>query len=250
MPGFGKGFAFVNKFEPRLSISGPLKRDRLLLGQYFQYRFARTPGQEPARAAAAGPRQLRLVHAARRGVVVAPCADRRGDLFPAQDHQRHAVDLSPAGDHAEVHAGGVLGRPGRSADPVGQRRPRNHRGRAASSRSTRRPQGELPMVYAPQGQSGNFFNRQERNVRSLQVVEALTVSKDGWAGQHVFKVGARPPALALRRRRTISQQLDVVRLDGSLAERTTYRAATGPPAGRAAPSSRCSSRIAGGSTTA
>ena len=30
-PGFGKGFAFVNKFEPRLSISGPLKRDKLLL---------------------------------------------------------------------------------------------------------------------------------------------------------------------------------------------------------------------------
>ncbi len=45
------------------------------------------------------------------------------------------------------------------------------------------------MVYAPQGQSGNFFNRQERNVRSLQLVEALTVSKDDWLGQHVFKVG-------------------------------------------------------------
>ena len=43
VPGFGKGFAFVNKFEPRLSISGPLKRDRLLFGQYFQYRFVRTP---------------------------------------------------------------------------------------------------------------------------------------------------------------------------------------------------------------
>ena len=42
-PGFGKGFAFVNKFEPRLSISGPLKRDRLLFGQYLQYRFVRTP---------------------------------------------------------------------------------------------------------------------------------------------------------------------------------------------------------------
>ena len=42
VPGFGKGFVFVNKFEPRLSISGPLKRDKLLLGQYFQYRFAKT----------------------------------------------------------------------------------------------------------------------------------------------------------------------------------------------------------------
>ncbi len=43
MPGFGKGFAFVNKFEPRLSISGPLKKDKLLLGEYLQYRYARTP---------------------------------------------------------------------------------------------------------------------------------------------------------------------------------------------------------------
>src|SRR5262245_31354124 len=39
VPGFGKGFGFVNKFEPRLSISGPLKRDRLLLGQYIQFRY-------------------------------------------------------------------------------------------------------------------------------------------------------------------------------------------------------------------
>src|SRR6185436_18740758 len=41
VPGFGKGFAFVNKFEPRLSISGPIKRDKLLFGEYLQYRFVR-----------------------------------------------------------------------------------------------------------------------------------------------------------------------------------------------------------------
>src|SRR5262245_15468160 len=43
IPGFGKGFAFVNRFEPRFSVSGPLKRDRLFLGEYVQYRFVRTP---------------------------------------------------------------------------------------------------------------------------------------------------------------------------------------------------------------
>jgi hypothetical protein len=42
VPGFGKGVAFVNKFEPRLSISGPLKRDRLLFGEYLQFRYLRT----------------------------------------------------------------------------------------------------------------------------------------------------------------------------------------------------------------
>ena len=78
------------------------------------------------------------------------------------------------------------------------------------------------MVYAPQGQSGNFFNSQDaQRSNSLQVVEALTFSMDDWLGQHVFKAG-----LDLQHSRfdgdNFSQEVDVVRLDGSLAERTTY----------------------------
>ena len=80
------------------------------------------------------------------------------------------------------------------------------------------------MVYAPQGQSGHFFNRQERKVRSLQLVEALTFSKDRLAGPARVQGRPRPPALAIRRSRDYSQEVDVVRLDGSLAERTTYSA--------------------------
>ena len=57
--------------------------------------------------------------------------------------------------------------------------------------------------------------------RSLQFVEALTLSKDDWLGQHVFKAG-----VDLQHSRfdgdNYSQEVDVVRLDGSLAERTTY----------------------------
>ena len=87
--------------------------------------------------------------------------------------------------------------------------------------------GTDPMVYAPQTQSGSFFNKQERSVRSYQLVEALTMSRD-FAGQHVFKVG-----LDLQDSRydgeDYSQQLDVRRLDGSLAERTTYSPVTTHP---------------------
>ncbi len=81
--------------------------------------------------------------------------------------------------------------------------------------------GEQPMVYAPQSQRGNFFNRQERHVRSLQFVEALTFSKDQWLGSHVFKVGLDLQHSSFDGE-NFSQQLDVVRLDDSLAERTTY----------------------------
>jgi hypothetical protein len=79
------------------------------------------------------------------------------------------------------------------------------------------------MVYAPQGQSGTFFNSQERHVRSLQVVGALTIAQDRWRyGQHVFKLGVDMQRSSFDGQSN-SRGLDVVRVDGSLAERTTYR---------------------------
>jgi hypothetical protein len=78
------------------------------------------------------------------------------------------------------------------------------------------------MVYAPQGQSGAFFNSQERHVRSLQAVSALTFAQDRWKyGQHVFKAGVDVQRSSFDGFST-SSGLDIVRLDRSLAERTTY----------------------------
>jgi len=220
IPGFGKGFAFVNKFEPRFSISGPLKRDRLLFGQYLQYRFARTPVKslpgEPQLGLDSFDSFTRLDavlssrHALTGGVIYFPRKITNATLSTFRP-----PETTPKFTQSGFSAGGV-DRLILSAHTV-----------LESTVAVRifevdqKTQGELPMVYAPQGQSGNFFNRQERNVRSLQFVEALTFSKDQWLGQHVFKIG-----LDLQHSRfdgiNYSQELDVVRLDGSLAERTTY----------------------------
>jgi hypothetical protein len=82
--------------------------------------------------------------------------------------------------------------------------------------------GDRAMVYSPQTQSGTFFNSQERHVRSVQVVGALTIAQDRWrGGQHVFKVGVDVQRSSFDGT-SVSSGLDVLRLDGSLAERTTY----------------------------
>ncbi len=75
-------------------------------------------GEEPARRSAAGTRQLRLVHAARRSAVVASRAHWRRDLFSAQDHERDDGDVPSRGDDAEVHAVRILCRCRRPADRV------------------------------------------------------------------------------------------------------------------------------------
>lgn len=219
MPGFGKGFGFVNKFEPRLSISGPIKKDRLLLGQYLQYRFARTPVRslpgEPQIGVDSFDSFTRLDavlssrHSLTGGVIYFPRKITNATLstfrpeettpkFTQEGFSAGAVDRLILSAHAVLESTLAL----------------------RTFEVDQKTQGELPMTYA-QGQSGNFFNRQERDVRSTQLVEALTFSKNGWLGQHVFKVG-----LDLQHTRfdgiNFSQQLDVVRLDGSLAERTRY----------------------------
>ena len=220
VPGFGKGFAFVNKFEPRLSISGPLKRDRLLLGQYFQYRFVRTPVKslpgEPQLGLDSFDSFTRLDavlssrHALTGGVIYFPRKITNATLStfrPEETTPKFTQDGFSAGlvDRLILSAHAVL------ESTVALR----------TFEVDQKTQGTLPMVYAPQGQSGSFFNRQERNVRSVQFVEALSLSKDGWWGEHVFKLG-----IDLQHSRfdgeNYSQELDVVRLDGSLAERTTY----------------------------
>ena len=221
VPGFGKGFAFVNKFEPRLSISGPLKRDRLLFGEYLQYRFARTPVKslpgEPQLGLDSFDSFTRLDavlssrHALTGGVI----------YFPRKITNATLSTFRPDRDDADVHPGGVLGRRGRSAHPVGPRGARID-GRGAHFRGRSEDAGRrCRWSTRRRRQSGNFFNRQERNVHSLQFVEALTVSKDQWLGQHVFKFG-----LDLQHSSfdgdNYSQEVDVVRLDGSLAERTTF----------------------------
>jgi hypothetical protein len=76
-------------------------------------------------------------------------------------------------------------------------------------------------VYAPETQSGGFFNDQQRDVTSFQWVEALSLSRDLWHGQHVFKFGTD-----LQRSQysgaSVSRPVEIRRLDGSLAERIEF----------------------------
>jgi outer membrane receptor protein involved in Fe transport len=80
------------------------------------------------------------------------------------------------------------------------------------------------MVYAPAAQSGSFFNDQEREVQTLQWVQALSFTRN-WGGQHVLKFG-----LDLQRSHfdgtSVSRPIEVRRLDGSLAERTVFHGPT------------------------
>ena len=45
------------------------------------------------------------------------------------------------------------------------------------------------MIYTPETQRGSFFNDQEREVRSVQWVQSLSLALDKGRGSHLFKFG-------------------------------------------------------------
>ena len=80
--------------------------------------------------------------------------------------------------------------------------------------------GRQPMIYTPETQQGSFFNDQEREVRSVQWVEALSVSVDKWRGSHLFKFGFDFQDSHYNGT-SVSRPVEIRRLDGSLAERSS-----------------------------
>ena len=213
----------VRSFEPRASVRGPIRKDRLFLAQDFQFRYVATPVKslpdEPEVVMRSFDSFTRLdsVMSARHvlsGALI---------MFPREIDRVTMTTFRPAvttpGWHQDGWSAGGVDRLAILPDLV-----------LESTLSLRHFEIEVdsdnhaPMVYAPETQGGGFFNDQERNVRSYQWVEALSLTRNLPSGQHVFKFGTD-----LQRSEytgfSASRPVEVRRLDGSLAERTAFGAA-------------------------
>jgi hypothetical protein len=210
----------IRAFEPNFSLHGPLRRDRVFLAEDVQFRYVATPvdglPDKPEIELKSFDTFTRIdtVISARHtlggGVISFPRTIRKATMntfrppevtpdFSQSGFSTAAIDrlaLSPtivldttlAVRWFEINA--------------------NDRGR-----------GE-PMVYAPQTQSGAFFNDQEREVNSTQWVESVSISRD-WRGPHVIKIGTDLQRSAFDGF-SESRPVEIRRLDGSLAELTTF----------------------------
>ena len=219
MPRFRKSFRGVRAFEPRFSLRGPLKRDRVFLAQDVQSRYVATPVKslpaEPEVRLKSLDSFTRLdgVISARHTIVGGLIAFPREIAHVTMNTFRPpevTPDFSQSG-----WSTGAVDRLVLSRDVV-----------LETTLSGRwfevnvNTDGRSPMVYAPQTESGSFFNDQEREVRSLQLVEALSVSRE-WHGQHVFKVGTDLQWSEFGGF-SASRPVEIRRVDGSLAERTVF----------------------------
>jgi len=224
MPRFRRWFSGVRGFEPRFSVRGPVRRDRVFLAEDVQFRYVATPVRSLP-----GHPEIELTsfdsftrldgvvsarHTLGGGLVAFPRKVTRATM-----NTFRPPETTPDFNQSGISAGGV-DRYALAPDVV-----------VETTVSARRfevninTEGRDPMIYAPQTQSGSFFNDQEREVWSVQWVEALSLTRNLWRGQHVFKLGTD------LQRSTFSgfsesRPIEIRRLDGSLAERTVFSGRT------------------------
>jgi len=219
VPRFRKSFAGVRGFEPRFSVRGPIKRDRAFVAQDFQFRYVATP----VKSLAGEPEvKLRSFDSFTRvDTVISARHTLGGGLisFPREIERVTMDTFRPPEVTPEFHQSGwATGLADRLAITPTVVLETTLAGRWFEIEV--KTDGRSPMVYAPQTQSGSFFNDQEREVHSGQWVEALTVSRDA-RGQHAFKLGTDLQWSHFDGR-SASRPLEIRRLDGSLAERTVF----------------------------
>jgi len=219
VPRLRKSLTRFRAFEPRFSMRGPLRRDRAFIAQDLQFRHVATPVRSLA-----GEPEIELTSFdsfTRLDTVLSPRHTLGGGLivFPREIRRVTMNTFRPGEVTPDFNQSGVstglVDRFAIAPDVV-----------LESTISARwfevdvNTEGLAPMVYAPRSQSGAFFNDQERDVASLQWVEALSVSHGLGRGQHVFKIGSdvqRSHFDGFSR----SRPVEIRRLDGSLAELIT-----------------------------
>jgi hypothetical protein len=220
VPRFRGLFRSVRAFEPRASIRGPIQRDRIFLAQDVQVRYVATPVKslpdEPEVNLQSFDSFTRIdsVLSARHvlggALIVFP-----REINKVTMNTFRPADTTPDFDQKGWSMGGV-DRLSLLPDMV-----------LESTLSVRHfeievnARNQAPMIFGTETQSGGFFNDQERDVRSYQWVQALSVSRDLWRGQHVFKFGTD-----LQRSeytgRSVSRPVESRRLDGTVAERIVF----------------------------
>lgn len=216
MPRLRGFFRGIRGFEPRFSARGPIRPDRVFLAQDFQLRYVATPVRslpdEPEIVLKSVDSFTRL------DTVLSPRHTLGGGLiaFPRRIDRATMTTFRPPGTTPRFRQNGLsTGIVDRFAITPDMVLETTVAGRYFEIEVG--AEGLAPMTYAPQTQGGAYFNEHEREVGGFQWVEALTVSRDRWSGQHVFKFG-----IDLQRSNfdgfSESRPVQVLRADGSLAE--------------------------------
>ena len=223
----------VEAFTPRLAFSGPLKRNKLWFMQSFEYRFVRTPVESlPSDKRDTGLESFDSVTQMDWDINTRHHFTSIFSLFPEKLRFVGLNTFNPEEVTPNYKQRGFfLG--------LNERWTVSDKALLESYLSVKKfeadvfpSSGEQAMNFAPDVNSGNYFNRQDRRSTRVDALEIYNFTPPDFAGAHFMKVGMglthttfdgrnrSNTVRILRRDGTISQQIDF-RGDGALSCNTT-----------------------------
>jgi hypothetical protein len=218
----------VDSFRPRVTLSGPIIRDRLFFLQSLEYRFSRiyVPSLAPGHDSSTSENfnsftQIDLIaNKNNRFKFIAAVFPQRARYLGLNtfNPQEATPNLKQHGNLFSVSEQAIFG------DASFLNSSLSYRG----SKVDVYPQGSEPLTVLPDGNTGNAFADSHRQNRRIQWQETYFAKTFRLAGQHSFKLGTEMDwthlsgafhnrSILIRRRdRTLSQRIDFAE-DGTVA---------------------------------
>jgi outer membrane receptor protein involved in Fe transport len=211
----------IERFAPRLTFGGPLIRDRLTFSQSFQYRFIRT--SVPALPPLQRDQRLESFDSFTRVDANLSKHHRLETTFALYPRKLDFVNLNtfnPMEVSANMHQRGyqigfqetAVLTPSSVLETVF-----TYRTYDAGIFG----QGLQPMRLYPEGNRGNFFNRQDRDTTTVQWIETYSRMVSGYKGQHLVKAGLDLMSSGLHDTDSNSN-VEVYRADATLHRKIEY----------------------------
>jgi len=212
----------VEAFTPRLSFSGPIKKNKLWFMQSFEYRFVRTPIE----SLPSDKRDTRLES-------FDSVSQLDWDINPS-NHLTSTFSLFPE----KLGYVGLNTFNPQEVTPnykqrgffwaVNERRIVSSKAVLESYFSVKKfdadvfpSSGEQAMNFTPNVNTGNFFNRQDRRSTRVDVLEVYNFEPPKFAGTHFMKVGIGLTHTSFDGRNT-SNTVRVLRRDGTRSQQIDF----------------------------
>src|SRR5258705_3619661 len=215
-------FVGIAAFTPRVTFSGPLIKDKLKFMQAFEYRFVRTQVENwPPLKRDTGLESFDSVSQLDWDINDKNHLSTTFSLFPQKLRFVHLNTFNPQEVTPNFKQRGFLW-------AINDRQILNDKSVLESFFSIKQfdadvfpSSGNAPMNFAPNVNSGNFFNQQSRKSKRYQALEVYSFSPPKFVGEHFMKVGGGINYITFDGRNT-SNTVRILRADGTRSQQLDF----------------------------
>jgi hypothetical protein len=218
----GAKWSGIEAFTPRLAFSGPLKRNKLWFMQSFEYRYVRTPVESlPSDKRDTGLESFDSVTQMDWDVSARHHLTSTFSLFPEKLRFVGLNTFNPEEVTPNYKQRGFFW-------GLNERWTVSDKALLESYLSVKKfdadvfpSSGEQVMNFAPDVNSGNYFNRQDRRSTRVEALEIYNFTPPDFAGKHFMKVGVGLTHTTFNGRNT-SNTVRILRRDGTISEQIDF----------------------------